>query len=184
MFRSRLEARWAAFFDLAGWHWQYEPFDLAGWTPDFSLAAKIGDPVLVEVKPIEWSGNLNDYVKVVETRDDLAKVRSFKDREILILGASIPEASTCRNVTAHGFEDSNPVFGVLWNECWGGGVDPASLYEGYGSHRLDFAATWGSYGYRIGCEQDGDHHLNPVSCAKVARMWREAGNRVQWRALT
>ena len=23
-FRSRLEARWAAFFDLAGWRWEYE----------------------------------------------------------------------------------------------------------------------------------------------------------------
>jgi hypothetical protein len=34
-FRSRLEARWAAFFDLAGWRWQYEPIDLAGWIPDF-----------------------------------------------------------------------------------------------------------------------------------------------------
>jgi hypothetical protein len=24
-FRSRLEARWAAFFDLCGWRWEYEP---------------------------------------------------------------------------------------------------------------------------------------------------------------
>jgi hypothetical protein len=35
LFRSRLEARWAAFFDLMGWCWQYEPIDLEGWTPDF-----------------------------------------------------------------------------------------------------------------------------------------------------
>jgi hypothetical protein len=34
-FRSRLEARWAAFFDLAGWYWVYEPFDCGGWIPDF-----------------------------------------------------------------------------------------------------------------------------------------------------
>lgn len=38
-FRSRLEARWAAFFDIAGWRWQYEPIDLAGWIPDFRLVA-------------------------------------------------------------------------------------------------------------------------------------------------
>ncbi len=37
-FRSRLEARWAAFFDLAGLNWKYEPIDLEGWIPDFWLA--------------------------------------------------------------------------------------------------------------------------------------------------
>jgi len=37
LFRSRLEARWAAFFDLAGWQWEYEPIDLEGWTPDFRV---------------------------------------------------------------------------------------------------------------------------------------------------
>jgi len=51
-FRSRLEARWAAFFDLACWSWDYEPFDLEGWTPDFLLRTKSGN-ILVEVKPIE-----------------------------------------------------------------------------------------------------------------------------------
>jgi hypothetical protein len=34
-FRSRLEATWAAFFDLANWQWKYEPIDLEGWVPDF-----------------------------------------------------------------------------------------------------------------------------------------------------
>lgn len=51
-FRSRLEARWAAFFDLAGWDWDYEPFDLEGWCPDFCLHMD-GADVLVEVKPVQ-----------------------------------------------------------------------------------------------------------------------------------
>src|ERR1041384_7453009 len=52
-FRSRLEARWAAFFDLVGWKWEYEPLDLTGYIPDFILA--FHKPLLVEVKPIvEW----------------------------------------------------------------------------------------------------------------------------------
>ncbi|RUM99013.1 hypothetical protein EET67_05070 [Pseudaminobacter arsenicus] len=53
-FRSRLEARWAAFFDLCGWKWDYEPFDLEGWAPDFRLRTKVG-PVLCEVKPADLS---------------------------------------------------------------------------------------------------------------------------------
>lgn len=36
-YRSRLEARWAAFFDLAEWQHEYEPIDLPGWSPDFRV---------------------------------------------------------------------------------------------------------------------------------------------------
>ncbi len=53
-FRSRLEARWAAFFDLCGWDWDNEPFDLEGWAPDFMLKGKV--KALVEVKPIDFRG--------------------------------------------------------------------------------------------------------------------------------
>lgn len=56
-FRSRLEAKWAAFFSLAGWQWLYEPLDLGEWSPDFLLI--VPDPneedrehrLFVEVKP-------------------------------------------------------------------------------------------------------------------------------------
>jgi hypothetical protein len=42
-FRSRLEARWAVFFDAVGWKWEYEPqgFDLGDgikYLPDFLVA--------------------------------------------------------------------------------------------------------------------------------------------------
>lgn len=57
-FRSRLEARWAVLFDYAGWTWEYEPFDLKGWTPDFLAmfpCHKLDCPehhsLLIEVKP-------------------------------------------------------------------------------------------------------------------------------------
>jgi hypothetical protein len=49
-YRSRLEARWAAFFDLLGWRHEYEPFDLGSWSPDFLLPDW---KMLVEVKPLE-----------------------------------------------------------------------------------------------------------------------------------
>lgn len=57
-FRSRLEARWAVFFDLAGWKWEYEPLDLKGWSPDFRITIPCthsecngSHTLLVEVKP-------------------------------------------------------------------------------------------------------------------------------------
>jgi hypothetical protein len=47
-YRSRLEAKWAAFFDRLGWRHEYEPFDLGSWSPDFLLPDL---DTLVEVKP-------------------------------------------------------------------------------------------------------------------------------------
>lgn len=59
-FRSRLEARWAAFFDLIGWKWEYEPVDLVGWSPDFKVEFDCGHSecapthnLLVEIKPFD-----------------------------------------------------------------------------------------------------------------------------------
>jgi len=49
-YRSQLEARWACFFDLVGWKYEYEPYPLNGWIPDFILIAETGE-ILVEVKP-------------------------------------------------------------------------------------------------------------------------------------
>ncbi len=50
-FRSRLEAKWGAFFHLMGWNWQYEPRDFNGWIPDFALYG--GEThIYVEVKPV------------------------------------------------------------------------------------------------------------------------------------
>lgn len=51
-FRSRLEARWAAFFDLSGWKWDYEPIELRGWAPDFCISTPF-TPVFAEVKPAD-----------------------------------------------------------------------------------------------------------------------------------
>lgn len=52
-FRSRLEATWAAMFDLLGWRWEYECDPINGWLPDFLISAKYpADHIPVEVKPI------------------------------------------------------------------------------------------------------------------------------------
>jgi hypothetical protein len=50
-FRSRLEATWAAYFDLCEIAWSYEPVDLEGWVPDFVLKHGAHE-ILAEVKPV------------------------------------------------------------------------------------------------------------------------------------
>lgn len=72
-FRSRLEATWAAFFDLHHWRWRYEPTDLTGYIPDFTIDSLYG-PMVVEVKPYDFEALVAD--EVVATCD---KVRAGMD---------------------------------------------------------------------------------------------------------
>jgi hypothetical protein len=60
LFRSKLEATWARFFDVIGLEWKYEPMQMQGWIPDFL----IGGWWLAEVKPmpILWTGDTSDPV--------------------------------------------------------------------------------------------------------------------------
>jgi hypothetical protein len=183
MFRSRLEARWAVFFDLAKWKWSYKPVDYAGWVPDFLLHPDDGEPISVEVKPIEWPAHGDAYLAVFKERPDLAKVRAYKGGEALVLGSYILEAGTGRCLSDDGWATTGCALGVLWEAEGGYGADPAVIYGGTRGRVFDFAAMFGSYGYRIGGDADGDHHLEPVACSKVVRAWREAGNRMQWKGV-
>jgi hypothetical protein len=72
-YRSRLEARWAAFFDLLGFEFEYEPFDLGPWSPDFLLKGGESANVLVEVKPITGFCH--------KTADKIQKAYDLQERE-------------------------------------------------------------------------------------------------------
>jgi hypothetical protein len=69
-FRSRLEARWAAFFDLQGWYWEYEPVELEGWIPDFWLSFPCrhsecygSHELFIEIKPFAVPQKWDDHGK-------------------------------------------------------------------------------------------------------------------------
>jgi hypothetical protein len=79
-FRSRLEAKWACFFDELGWRWTYEPFDGNGYIPDFLIH---GDsPLLVEVKP---AVSLADYRAPIPKM--IAGLSGQWPADLLIVGA-------------------------------------------------------------------------------------------------
>lgn len=78
-FRSRLEARWAAFFDILEWRWEYEPTEFDGWVPDFVLFGKKQN-VFVEVKPV------SSFPQHVADKIDLSGCQD----EVLILGMTFP----------------------------------------------------------------------------------------------
>jgi hypothetical protein len=168
-FRSRLEARWAAFFDRIGWCWEYEPFDADGYIPDFAVLGK--EPLLVEVKPEFDLKSLQGYCDRIERA-----VAPHWKHDVLIVGATVyPVGETwfrqCPPAGILGQRISEEREVVL---CWdpGGwaGCDcryPASVFHTVMGYRRN---PCGFY--------DGGH----VSGAPVdlADRWRDAGAAVRW----
>ena len=51
-FRSKLEAKWAAWFDQNGISWEYEPIPMGNWLPDFRIKTQ-NEETYVEIKPAD-----------------------------------------------------------------------------------------------------------------------------------
>jgi hypothetical protein len=85
-YRSRLEARVAAFFDIINMDAEYEPIDLNGWSPDFALKTTKGNTCYVEVKPTEDSFDLIKIIKAVDLKKN--PVMLFTPTNVLVLNWS------------------------------------------------------------------------------------------------
>lgn len=174
-FRSRLEARWAAFFDLAGWRWEYEPFDLEGYIPDFRVQVlsgllRIDDWVLAEVKGYEIPfmraargehGRQTSARRIAALEEPYAKLfKCWRDDEhkgmIALLGNSPLVAPMLH------YED---------DERWIGEYCERTLTSPYTS-------LGESHWY-----QDDDYDLRRTLPSDIDRMWKTAGNKVQWKGV-
>ena len=175
-FRSRLEAKWAAFFDLLGWEYEYEPFDLNGWIPDFLIKGKPQD-VLVEVKPVtefpaDVAAEVWNACPKQAFRDDLDCMES--DYQLLIVGSSIAVKED-ENGESFGWTIS---IGSVENETW----DLAVLGRWDNSPGIGFHESGGSYRDVISGEYDGGEHKGgTVDRGYALSLWREAGNLTQWK---
>lgn len=185
-FRSRLEAKWACFFDLCGWEWAYEPVDLPGYIPDFHIFRKefvIGEghktvrtgPVMVEVKP------LDAYDAVVGEKMLSACNARFQsgthDRPgaLLVLGNG-PFLASRRYMGLGWAIDGGFVGSRIKAMKW----HPAKFITWEADHvdyfevmDLNNALIYGESHY-IGAESD---HVMETPIA----LWKQACNRVQWK---
>lgn len=177
-FRSRLEARWAVFFDLVEWSWVYEPIDAGGWIPDFLVSGPF--PFLVEVGPCITTP---EYVaKGAKARTAYPTTRTLHgtgddgiwidrpDRWTLITGVTPVYEEPAWRATAGGFwainglgEDDDPAFWYRCDEC---GV------LGLGSP--DYGGYLRPCGHSV--------PIRPEPGRTVFDLWASAGNRVQWRS--
>jgi len=93
--RSRLEARWACWFDLKqDTRWEYEPLDLPGWIPDFVLhIGSANGPALAEVKPVRSLDSWLDTAEAERVRKAIEKSQVFETYECFFLFGIDPRHS-------------------------------------------------------------------------------------------
>lgn len=78
LFRSQLEAQWAYIFDDLHWDWEYEPYELKHYIPDFILTG-FKEEILVEIKPVLKMDDFDQYKKKI--------MKSGWKKEFCIFGA-------------------------------------------------------------------------------------------------
>jgi hypothetical protein len=157
-FRSRLEAHWAAFFDLMDWAWKYEAIELEGYIPDFVLTLPYA-PIIVEVKPALYFTELDQYTKKID--------ESGWEKEALLVGNGPLKC-----------EWDDFALGLLReSEDWS-----AALIDDCGKcGKRSFHHSMQSFHCRVSGCYDGDHYNGRSDETDIEKIWNEAGNLVQWK---
>lgn len=165
-FRSRLEARWARFFDLVGWSWIYEPMDTGDWIPDFLVTGAAS--FLVEVGPCELLSEFSaKAAKPIAAFPPRPAVEGTSERITVVLGLGplMPDGR----------------FGYLTNDEWGQGTAPAVFALCRVCRSFGIYHESGSYQMQP-CGHRGDGgHVTEVEPSELNDLWNAAGAAVQWR---
>lgn len=181
-FRSRLEARWAVFFQKLGVQWEYEPegFDLGGtyYLPDFRV--QCGETThWFEVKPPNTKSSdkfskFSDLVTRVYDSDDECFDRDSTVETQLVSGdplthfaLQLEEAAFCPRCCAHIKADysSGDEVGFLCYDC-----DDVTLSGGGNPWEIGFAgiAFRPHKGWLMAKESDYERLLRSIERAGVA----------------
>lgn len=179
-YRSRLEAKWAAFFTSIGWSFTYEPFDTDGYIPDFLIH---GDsPLLVEIKPAVVEADYWQHV------DKLTRgLSTHWSNDILILGA---DPLPC--IPSDFDHDLHPTAGILGESMRG--HQHADVFPDWEFYRGSWCECVKCGAYSVFHQQqsyrcrpcghhDGDHYLGWASRIDLRSSWNDAANSVQWQGL-
>ena len=137
LFRSRLEARWAAFFDLIGIKWEYEPYDFTNWVPDFLLTLRC------PYNDCSFSNNAHTHTLLAEVKpfksvDEFSGHPCTKFYGLTSQPGIIPaQSSACLG------NNPNVSYFELW---WGGGGGPATIADYASNINFDIERNWNRAG--------------------------------------
>lgn len=172
-YRSRLEARWAAFMDRIGWETTYEPLDGNGYIPDFLVHGP--SPFLVEVKPAATPGDYQDPVGKVSRG-----LRGLWTGDVLVVGMS-PLAPGMGNAEG-GYRQVAGWLGEANDADWAWDAGMWFTCRRCGGHGV-FHDVMSFDGRPCGC-YDGDGHLGILEAETIRAHWVDACNQVKWRGRT
>ena len=175
-YRSRLEARWAAFFDLLAWRHEYEPYDLGRWSPDFLLIGSCGSKVLVEIKPVTGFD-----VEVADKASSACLERRFYKElsAMFLLGVSPYTDNGIINIGwVRLFDHERPG----WHNAslvWIPNPDYPEFCADVPVPKMGAITSLG--GVFSGILIEHDNFCLPYA-EHTMRLWAEASNRVQWKS--
>lgn len=175
-FRSRLEARYAALFDILSWQWEYEPEAAPGYIPDFALHGVKNRKVYVEIKP----GAVYRANRTEITAKALTSLSTLGTDELLVLTGEFADCS-CFDAPVFGYMPVNePDMGYPYEfdeevVLFRPGIAHGSEY--------DFAHTMGGWAGRLSNAYDGNALFEGTMLDKATtlRLWSRAGNAIQWK---
>ena len=165
-FLHRLEATWAAFFDECRWWWEYQPFDLPGWSPDFAIWCDDERTVLVAIAPT-WAAMDSVMATINQANPIDARAELPGCDAALILGPS--PFYHGGHVCCWEYE----AFGMLaddleWN-CAMLTISPRNP-----SYRLDVHQDTGGWGSWISGVRSGDSWAGQYDADLVRELWGNA----------
>jgi hypothetical protein len=186
-YRSRLEARWAAFFTEIGWRKTYEPFDGDGYIPDFLIEGAC--PLLVEIKPATLLADYYEAAPKIERG-----LRGHWQRDVLILGVNPLPGGL--DGTAAADSELHPPAGVLgeFRDDWATGWNDSEEFGTKSRWSWD-TGVWftckecggvcvyqqiQSWKGRPCGHYDGDHLLGHICTSLLDQHWARACNDVKW----
>jgi hypothetical protein len=157
------------------WDTQYEPSDLPGWVPDFSLNGQ--DRLLIEVKMVTGM----DDPLFRETAEKIQ--RSGWDGECLIVSDRLPLSpyqNLCIGWLGESGENHDPQ-SLIGNRDW----DFAPFNLADNGAVAGFSHLSGYWGDRVSGYYEKTESLEHISeykiIEKIKQLWNESGNEVQWR---
>ena len=168
-FRSQTEAKWAAFFDVLGMDWEYEPENLPGWLPDFRIQGPKGI-LLVEVRPIFGLDPARKKLQFACLRTIMPSdcIRGFLVREA---PAADPVSGLYLIGEVFGYHDSTSSPSMIWGDCF-------LVCDRAGKMHDFWWADNDTSLLRCGAAGGGD--ITETPSADGAWLWRTAADRVRW----
>lgn len=161
-FRSRLEARWAAFLDLCNRKWAYEPFDCDGYIPDFVLYGNLFN-CAVEVKP-----SILVDLNSAQIRKGVSYAKHHGMRFLILTERLDPYVFDGVN-SWHSWQTCGYQFG-----CEG-------VY--HRANQLSLHCQEFTFRFDVGDKDESMDGVRafPTKGDVFVELWKEAGNTVQWK---